>query len=108
MGGAYREGGDVEGVGKGVVNREERDGCQNDGRKPPYAPTESPTVGCMEHPLSDYSRNSLADPSFRALSGRLSLTVRRHKFSKDSLFFAVRCAGEHTEKEETWKVPEKA
>ena len=26
------------------------------------------------------------DPSFRALSGRLGFTVRRHKFSKDSLF----------------------
>ena len=25
------------------------------------------------------------DPSFRALSGRLKLTVRRHKFNKDSL-----------------------
>ena len=27
------------------------------------------------------------DPSFGALSGRIKLTVRRHKFSKDSLFF---------------------
>jgi len=26
-----------------------------------------------------------ADPSFRALSGRLKLTVRRHKFNKVSL-----------------------
>jgi len=25
------------------------------------------------------------DPSFRALSGRLKFTVRRHKFNKDSL-----------------------
>ena len=27
-----------------------------------------------------------AGPSFRALSGRLKFTVRRHKFNKDSLF----------------------
>ena len=26
-------------------------------------------------------------PSFRALSGRLKFTVRRHKFNKDSPFF---------------------
>ena len=26
------------------------------------------------------------DPSFRALSGRLKFTVRRHKFNEDSLF----------------------
>ena len=26
------------------------------------------------------------DPSFRALSGRLKFTVRRHKFNRDSLF----------------------
>ena len=30
------------------------------------------------------------DPSFRALSGRLESTVRRHKFNKDSLFGGVR------------------
>jgi len=29
---------------------------------------------------------SQVDPSFRALSGRLKFTVRRHKFNKDSLF----------------------
>ena len=28
----------------------------------------------------------VVDPSFRALSGRLKFTVRRHKFNKDSLF----------------------
>ena len=28
---------------------------------------------------------SAVDPSFRALSGRLKFTVRRHKFNKDSL-----------------------
>ena len=31
------------------------------------------------------SRLGPADPSFRALSGRLKLTVRHHKFNKDSL-----------------------
>ena len=38
------------------------------------------------------------DPSFRALSGRLTFTVRGHKFNKDSLFqvttrtpFLLRC-----------------
>ena len=31
-----------------------------------------------------------ADPSFRALSGRLKLTVRRYKFNKDSLPFEQR------------------
>ena len=30
------------------------------------------------------------DPSFRALSGRLKLTVRRHKFNKDSVSSGVR------------------
>ena len=34
-----------------------------------------------------YDRNplGLVDPSFRALSGRLKLTVRRHEFNTDSL-----------------------
>ena len=30
-----------------------------------------------------------ADPSLRALSGRLKFTVRRHNFNKDSLFLAA-------------------
>ena len=33
-------------------------------------------------------RLRLAEPSFRALSGRLRFTVRRHKFNKDSLSYA--------------------
>jgi hypothetical protein len=33
------------------------------------------------------------DPSFRTLSGRLRLTVRRHKFNKDSLFIKEWGAG---------------
>jgi len=32
------------------------------------------------------------DPSFRALSGRLNFTVRRHTFNEDSLSLAVRSA----------------
>ena len=31
------------------------------------------------------------DPSFRALSGRLKLTVRRHKFNEDSLSQGLGC-----------------
>jgi len=31
------------------------------------------------------SRVGPVDPAFRALSGRLKFTVRRHKFNKDSL-----------------------
>ena len=35
-------------------------------------------------------RGSQIDHSFRALSGRLKFTVRRHKFNKDSLFATAR------------------
>ena len=55
-------------------------------------PRPSPTVGSCEaagsHERDTPVRRSLlgpADPSFRALSGRLEFTVRRHKFDKDSL-----------------------
>ena len=37
---------------------------------------------------------SPVDPSFRALSGRLKFTVRRHKFNKDSL--QMSCARQHS------------
>ena len=41
---------------------------------------------CAIYPLLDRQRPlGPVDPSFRALSGRLKLTVRRHKFNKDSL-----------------------
>jgi len=41
------------------------------------------------------------DPSFRALSGRLEFTVRRHKFNKDSLVRGWRSdASEHAEQEQ--------
>ena len=54
--GEYREGGDVEGAGEGVGDREERHGCRHIRRNPSYVPTVSPTVGCMEKPLHNYSR----------------------------------------------------
>ena len=34
--------------------------------------------------IDKYDLLGPVDPSFRALSGRLKLTVRRHKFNKDS------------------------
>jgi len=34
------------------------------------------------------------DPSFRALSGRLEFTVRRHKFNKDSLRYGLPLSSE--------------
>ena len=40
-------------------------------------------------PVPDAQRPSgPVDPSFRALSGRLEFTVRRHRFKKDYLFHA--------------------
>jgi len=39
---------------------------------------------CWIHPHRS-SLSETVDPSFRALSGRLKFTVRRHKFNKDSL-----------------------
>ena len=70
-------------------------------QNPPWVPTVLPTVGPLDYPLTDYSRNPFevrcvvhrvlssllgpVDPSFRALSGRLKFTVQRHKFNIDSL-----------------------
>ena len=42
------------------------------------------TCGLLKHRLSS-SLWVPIDPSFRALSGRLQSTVRRHTFNKDSL-----------------------
>jgi len=39
----------------------------------------------LEHLFGRQSPLGPVDPSFRALSGRLKFTVRRHKFNKDSL-----------------------
>jgi len=45
---------------------------------------DDPYVAALYFNMARY-RQSPVDPSFRALSGRLKFTVRRHKFNKDSL-----------------------
>ena len=62
-------------------------------------PRQRPGGGCQTsiRPAKQQSSSLLGpvDPSFRALSGRLKFTVRRHKFNKDSLSSKVkRVAGD--------------
>ena len=47
---------------------------------------ESPSLGrgTFEAEVMVHNQDMLMCPSFRALSGRLKFTVRRHKFNKDS------------------------
>jgi len=51
----------------------------------PHPPRHSACPGVPPGPISS-SLLGPVDPSFRALSGRLKFTARRHKFNEDSLF----------------------
>jgi hypothetical protein len=57
------------------------------GHAPPWGPTVGPYLGAYDLPRGGVSiLHGPVDPSFRALSGRLKFSLRRHKFNEDPLF----------------------